>query len=388
MHIIVLLSLSSCGLGQTDVGLHSSSGGIWHGPSYGKHMSGTVYAVGLDYPEGYDWRTDAEKGTVRCFLVLFADGIPVLKVPVGDRHEVSSDIDRHRIRSGFLYTDYTDGMTTVIRRDGVEVVRFAGAEEIVDVEVLDGEIHTLGCPKDGGFAYRVNGEVMVERPSGTLLSGLSVCEGRMCFCFSQMTVSSDGAILNHYVSENGKVSMVKMDKDVEDVLDMGIYGDGLYVLARTGSSASPVLLKDGIRKSVAYFNILDIVSCRFMDTETMSVRLRYRHSGSDHMSDIVWTAGHGWKMFMRGGLISSLFNDEEGCHAVVFSSELHEGAVFSGNRRMDLDPGYHVSGDGCITVRDNIVYAGLTPDQGGSSVIWKNGEQDFLDMNGPLTCLR
>lgn len=389
VQMIVVLLLSSCGLGQMDVGVHSDADGIWYGPSYGKHLSGTVYTVGLDYPEGYDWRTDENKGEVKCALVMFADGIPILKIPVGDRYEVSSDNARHRLRSGCLYTDYTDGTTTVIRRDGMEVVRFDGAEEIADVEIHNGRLHSLGNPRGGnGFVYRIDGEAVVERESGSLLSSLSIYDDKVCFCFSRYTDSSSGPVLNHYLSEDGKVSMVATDPDVEEILDMGIYADGLYILARIRGIDAPVLVKGESRRSVNYFSTLDIVSCRFMDTESMSVRVRYRHPGSDYMSDIVWTEAHGWKRFMRGGLISSLVNDDSGYHAVVYSSELQEGAVFSGNHRQELDTGYHTYGENCLTVRDSIVYVGLTSRSGNDVLIWRNGILDTLKINGPVTCLQ
>ena len=111
--VIIAIMCVSCGLGQVDLGVHSGADGIWKGPSYGKHMAGTVYAVGIDYPDGYDWRADSENGKVRADLVLFADGRPVLRVPVGPEYETSSDESRHRIRDGYLFTDYTDGNTTV-----------------------------------------------------------------------------------------------------------------------------------------------------------------------------------------------------------------------------------------------------------------------------------
>ena len=69
--MIALAVLYSCGLEQVDEGTHSSSDGIWRGPSYGIHLSGTVYAAGLDYPDAYDWRADTEKvrSSARwCFL--------------------------------------------------------------------------------------------------------------------------------------------------------------------------------------------------------------------------------------------------------------------------------------------------------------------------------
>ena len=52
------LFLCSCSLEQIGRGSRSDADGVWKGPSYGKHMSGTLYAVAVDYPDGYDWKAD------------------------------------------------------------------------------------------------------------------------------------------------------------------------------------------------------------------------------------------------------------------------------------------------------------------------------------------
>ena len=77
--LLMLLLLTSCGLKQVDMEIHSGSDGVWLGPSYGKHMSGTCYALGLDYPKGYDWKSGQLNEDVECDVVMFADGIPVLR---------------------------------------------------------------------------------------------------------------------------------------------------------------------------------------------------------------------------------------------------------------------------------------------------------------------
>jgi hypothetical protein len=52
-------------------------------------MSGTCYALGLDYPKGHDWKSGTGDDGIECALMMFADGIPVLRVRTGDEYGVS-----------------------------------------------------------------------------------------------------------------------------------------------------------------------------------------------------------------------------------------------------------------------------------------------------------
>lgn len=382
--MICMVLLASCGFGEVETGVNSGSDGIWRGPSYGKYLSGTVYASGLDYPEAYDWRGDPKKGEVKCSVVMFADGIPVLKVPVGDRWEVSSDASRHRIRGGCLYTDFTDGWTTVIKKDGLEAVRYKGAEEIACLEVHEGHIHTLGCPKaDGGFVYRIDGESVVARDSGSILSRLSVCGGKTCFCFS---IAQADSTSRYYMVSDGKVSLVELEEDVTEVLDMEIYGNQLYVLANTASVKGPVMISADKRRHVSYFSTLDILSCRFMDTDSLCVRIRHRKS--DSVSDILWFGDPRYRRFIKGGMVEAISRTGNGYHAAVYSPELRKGSVYSGDRKHDIDADCYFYGDKCLTVRDSLAIVALASGSSGRPIIWHDGMLDTLDINGPLTCLR
>lgn len=385
--MIFMLVLSSCMFGEIESEIYSGADGIWRGPSYGKHLSGTVYAAGLDYPDGYDWRADPEKGKVKCSLTLLADGVPVLRIPVGDAYEVSSDKNAHRILDGYLYTDYTDGNTTVIKKDGIEAVRYEGAEEISSMKIHNGVIHTLGSPKGGeGFTYRADGQVLVERESGTILSGLCEYGGLISFCFAGSAVSSSGPVSRYYLVSGGKVHQAAIDSDVTQVLDMGLYGGEMYLLAETDSVKSPVLIKGQERMKVSYFSRLDLVSCRFMETDSVCVRVRYRISGT--MADLVWSGNSGFRRFLKGGLVDSIIADSEGCIASVYSADFKTGAIYSRNGMHYIPEGYRMYGDGCLAVRDTLVHAALTSDVGGRPVIWMNEILDTLAINGPLTCLQ
>lgn len=379
VQLMMVLLLSSCGLEQTGSGTHTGSDGVWRGPSYGKHMSGTWYAAALDYPEGYDWRTGAEDEGV--FIVMFADGVPVLKVPAGRKHEVPGDPQRIRIRSGHLYTDYTDGTVTVIKRDGEEILRYDGAEEAVALEYVEGRLHMLCVPETGsGFVYRVDGEAAVARDEGKLYGGLEVWDGRVGFCFANQSRS--------YEVRDGKVALVTPEEDTAEITDMQICEGRLCMLTKTDGRNSPAMHVGDIRIFNDHFESLDIVSSRFLDTDSLCVRLRCRDGSSDLLCDRLWFSDGLSRMPRRVTRLLSVVVDATGYHAVANPSEIHEGCIFSNRDYHDLPEGYHVYGDGCAVVRDSILYVGLTSGKGGSPVIWKDGALDTLDVNGPLICLR
>ena len=387
--MLALLSAVSCGLEQIDVLPHSNIGGIWKGTSYGKYMSGCCYAAGIDYPDGYDWRADTDKGKVKSSIALFADGIPVLKVPVGDRYEVSSDHLRHRILHGCIYSDYTDGRTTVIKKDGEEILRYDGAEEVVSMLVEDQYVHTLGVPCDStGFIYRVNGSLVLERESGTIEEGLAVSDGKVCFCFSREQMSMVGADLRYYMVSDGKVSLVELDEDVEGLLDVGLYNEGSCFLAWVTGSDYPVLMKEGMRTPITYFSRSDILSCGFMDAGQLCVRMRYRNPDSDMISDMLWYGDRNLDRFGKGVIFSDVSISGNVCGAVSNPSETGPGTVYVGGAEYELSDDLYVYGEGCTVFIDGVYHVGLTSRSGQTAAIWKGNELTALDLNGPLICLQ
>ena len=85
--IVGLAVAASCGL--REIGGETGSEDIWTGPGAGIVTDGsgpmqkTVwYVTGFDYPAGYDWRSDQESGTVKCSLVVYANAVPMMKLPV------------------------------------------------------------------------------------------------------------------------------------------------------------------------------------------------------------------------------------------------------------------------------------------------------------------
>ena len=377
--LVMILLLSSCGLEQTGTGLHSDADGVWRGPSFGKHMSGTWYAAALDYPEGYDWRSGYED--VECHIVMFADGVPVLKVPTGQQREITADAQRIRIRSGHLYTDYTDGSETVIKKDGKEILRYEGGEEVVSLEVVDGAVHMLCMnTSTGGFVYRVDGRPAVARENGRLYGGLDVSDGHVGFCFANQS--------GHYRVSDGKVFLVDQDEDVTDVIDMRLCNGELCMLIHTTGRSSPVMCIGDKRISDDYYESLDIASSRFLDTDSLCVRLRCRDGSSDLTSDMLWFGDGLSRRLRRVTQLLSVVVDDSGYHAVANPSEIQDGCIFSNRDKHELPEDYYVYGDGCAVMREGTLYVGLTSGKGGKALIWKNGILDTLKVNGPVIGLR
>lgn len=386
--LLMLLLLSSCGLKQTGEEMHSYADGVWHGPSYGKNMSGTCHALALDYPKGFDWKSDPLNEDTVCELVMLADGVPVLGLKTGPEYEVSRDILRHRMIAGRLYSDYTDGVTTVIKEDGRERVRYDGAEEVLYLAVARGRIHTLSRPKEGGgFVYRVDGEPLLVRDEGTLYPHLDVHEGSVSFCFSTSVRSAEGLRECHYHVTDGRVALVETADDVVKVWDMRGFAGELH-MAVSSPEEGPVLICGDRRESVGYLNSLDLISCSFCDGDGMCIWARFLLSGSNLMTDILWMGGDRWHMYRLGSTLTSVHFDGGGLSAVINPSNGREGIIFDSTRACPMPSGYGASSRNIMVRKDSVLHVGLSHAEGGSPVVWRPDGMDTLRINGPVIGLQ
>ena len=222
----------------------------------GRRPAGTgpaVWLTAVEFPASYDWERDTAYGTAACRLVLFSGKDRVLTLDAGPEFEISPDPDMHRASGGHLYTDYATDTETVIRRDGVELFRYPGREAIRGFLVIDGHIHTLGEDRSGeGFAYRIDGEVVLDRPSGVLLPGgapaaagcrtrvqdgpLYVEGGQVCFSYCEPGPAP-------FLVRDGVAEPVQTAPATAEVMDQRLYEGVLYrVERRSGASGRPFLV--------------------------------------------------------------------------------------------------------------------------------------------------
>ncbi len=354
-------------------------------PDDSSDVPGTVmYVTALDYPEGYDWRTDPEKGSVRCSLVVYADGDQVLKVPVGDSYEVSSDPDMHRMCNGHLYTDYSTESETVIKRDGNEIIRYRGREMICGLLEEGGDVYTLGHSRTGdGFSFRKNGEIMLSREKGSSFGRLDLQDDGISFFFRE----PDGQSENYCHVVNGDIFRVTLHEDVRTVWDMVFHKDEICILANVHGMFVPVLFNCGKRQNLSLLEMSMILTCRIIPgDDALYVEGLCRRLGKP-VSSGLWSGDGGLVLFPEGNTVSSFCTGEGGlCCTVNPSVPSSCGTVYRCGDTYPMPPDYATLSDNALLLTpDGCLHAGLSSLTGAPPLLWQDGETTPLEINGFIT---
>lgn len=377
----VLMMLTACGmtdLGETE---HMHSDGIWVGAGVSDPEI-VCYVTAFDYCDGYDWKSDPEKGKVKCTLVLFAGTKPVMKIPVSDASEMSSDPQRHRVIGGNLYSDFSDGETTVVKKNGREIYRYEGAENVEKMLLHKGRIHTLCRPVRGsGFTYRIDGQLVIKRESGSFYEHISVYRDTVSFFFNQSIISAEGVAEGHYQVRAGTVEKLDIGKPLK-VWDIRRHEDDICMIVSPAVEDAPVMICGEDRNTVDYFRGMTILHCRFVDSERICASLRCHHVGSNLMTDFYWMADGDWDAYRFTQTFSCFHADLYRTYAVINPEENRDGLIFYGRRANLMPQGYHALNRRCMTVIDGTMYVGLTSDKGGKPVLWTTEALDTLNVNG------
>ena len=382
----------SCGLSESDGSIRPSGEDLWKNPSFKPDSSANarkrLYMTGLDYPDGYDWRADQENGTVKCSLVVFADGIPAMKIPVGHEYAVSPDPDMHRIIDGHLYTDYSTDNETIIKKDGSEIFRFSGREMILGMVVLGEDIYTLGQPRRGeGFAYRKNGTALIERSGGYAFPRLQTVNGSACFAFSESIESAGEKLERYYHVLDEDIRQVAVRDDVKKVWDILYHeGDVCWLGTLTGISA-PVLSYNGKMSAIDLSKEMTLLTCRLVSAGS-SVGMEAIYSDRGQYSSGLWKDAAKYKLFSNGMIVNGLCTWDDGICCVLNSGTAGGGGtIFRCGESFGLPIGYSVMGNNPIAMMDGILHVGLSSSSGGKPVIWKDGRITEVDINGFICTL-
>ena len=382
---------ASCGLEEVG-GDAGKDDGVWHGPggliagSGGDSGVGKKvwYAVGVDYPEGYDWRADENAGSVRCSLVVFANGVPMMKVPVGEKYETSSDPDMHRILKGNLYTDFSTDAETVIRRNGEVLFRYPAREMIVGMAVEDDRVYTLGQSRSGsGFSFRVNGEVLLERTSGYAFPHLQRDEDGFSFSFCEMIASADGAYERYYHYLAGEVCQIAVREDVKKVWDVIYHDEKVCYLASMVGVQPPVLNVGDVIEAMKVPLGAQISSCRFVpDPEGLNIEGMMSQRGTA-LSSILWKESSLVKAFSIGQIVAAVCDNADGICCTVNARDIGStGIIYRGGEALTMPQGYMSMGGQSVVMLDGLLYVGLTSETGGQPALWVDNEMKPLKING------
>lgn len=380
--------MAACSLNEVDPGKRPSRNDIWTNPAFGKDSSDVErkirYMTAFDYPDGYDWRSDTENGSVKCSLTVFADDVPVMKIPVGENYEVSSDPDMHRIRNGHLYTDYSTGTETVIKKDGQELFRFEGREQIVDMVISGEDVMTLGCGRKGNeFTLRRNGAVEYRKKNGRPFGRMHLEDGCLMFAFCEIISSQEQDLERYWIYADGREEQVAVRKDIQKVWDLNIRNGEICYLAQMTGISAPVLVKGEEMKALDMPAGMKPVTGRlFRAGNSTFIEMVGTSNGTSHSSGI-WIDSRQYKMFSPGMTTSGICTWDDGIYCICNSSSANGGGtIFRCGETIVSPSGYTMMGNSPMCVADGIMYIGLSSLEGKHPLIWKDGRTSELEING------
>ncbi len=392
--ILFLLATAavSCGLVEIGGGLYRGNGEVWIRPGVNADSmavgNSVVYVTAVDYVDWYDWVADRENGSVKCSLVVFADGTPMMKVPVGDRYEVSSDPDTHWMENGHLYTNYTSDRETVIRKDGKEFIRYPGREMICDLTEHGGEVYTLCHDVDGeGFAYRRNGEVIFSSDAGFSFGRLHYHNDTISFAFRE-PVSSDGRIFErYYCFRDGEVFQTAVREDVRKVWDIVLHDGKIHYAASLVGIPFPVLLSEDGMRALTMPQSSEILTCMLVSNgEALYVEGLVELNDGDLLS-CLWSSDGRVHEFPYGMSVSSSCMNGDGICCILNPppSSYSGGEVYRCGESFLMPYGYFSIGPRTSSFARGILHAGLSSFNGEPPVLWRDGEITPLKVNGFIT---
>lgn len=380
----VIAAAVSCGLDEVGEGTHTNPEGIWNGQEPGPQGTEHCYFTVMEYPDGFDWRSEQFPEDARCFLTVYADSIPVRKIPAGKGTEISLDPERHRLFSGHVYTDYTDGNVTVIRKDGKELLRWQGNELVTDMVVADDTVYTLSVPVNGtGFRYRVNGKPLVQRDAGRCFGHLRNHCDTVAFCFSQPDPSSSALIPEKlYSSKNGKVEKVEVADSLVKIWDMMVYEGEVCIIASVQGRKGPLMFGEDSHWRISYVLGSELIDFRFTDTDVLCIDVLCCQYG-DKITGMLCKGFLDSAMCALWRTISACQVNEDGYYYVSNDTEAgNNGKILRNGQEYRMPAGYAVMGISPVAVKDGDMYVGLSSRSGGRPSIWMNGSMTDLDING------
>lgn len=369
----------SCSL----VELSDSSGddGFWESPIPYK---GTICAVGVEYPEGYDWHKDREYGTVPCSLFVWANGHKTMKLAVGNEHEVSADPDQFRLLNGDLYTDFSTRSETVVKKNGKTLFRYSGREMMASFVLVGNDIYTLGNSREGrGFSLRKNGKPLYSRGSGTAFGHLEVDSKGYGFCFYEGSLKVGEGKL--YTCMDGNVELMDLaPKNVTVIYDAAVSGNQIVCLGGLYSWAVPVLVIGNDVRVIenAYQYHTQVLAGGELSFEGEDI---YVSGLTDSGDTVIWRNTDIEVKHMTGGRLCGLMIYGGFCIGVAVPGK--NGGRYrlvKHDRLIDLPSDYAVSGFTPACLWQGDAYVAMSSRETGKPIIWSEKTTDTLDVNGRL----
>ena len=384
-----LAIVMSCGL--KEIGELKKNEDIWKGPGAnlkpggsGQMKRSVWYVTGLDYPEGYDWMSDPEAGSVKCSLVVYANAVPMLKIPVGTEYQTSADPDMHRMIDGDLYTDFSTDSMTVIKKNGRYLFCYPGREMISGIHVDSSGVYTLGQSRRGeGFSFRRDGELLFERDRGSLMGRMIMPEN--CFAFSEKVDGS--GMERYYIYRNGEVSQIAVREDVRKVWDVTVCNGEVYFIATLAGITHPVLVNGEDMQMLDFPLSVSVFSCSFVPTEDEVLVEGVFATANGVLTTGLWRKDTRECMFPTGMTVWASSVDDGGISCLLSHYATGDLKISRCGELCALPEGYTVMGTAPLAMVDGILHVGLTSLEGEEPAVWMDGEIRKLGFNGYISSI-
>lgn len=402
MILLASLALSACVMFENPVTLgRSRTEAMGAGPLRPKNASpeetadtnAHLYLSAVEYPKDYDWVRDTAHTFVDAKVLLFKDGECAVSFLAGDSRHVSTDPDTHWILCGHLYTSFSDGARTYILRDGEEILRFDGAEDIRGMLIKDGILWTLGQKIRGeGFSLRGDGALAAENQQGLLIGSLYEDAGDLCFAFCLTVKANNYTLRKYFLSSGGEEKEVSIPSDATAVFDIRRVGGITYATYRQSSvPIGPVLYSDGGNQSL-YSGLSNAQSpdwCEIFPWNGDILVKGWYNCTKDVRRYTVWHKKGIKILYGSSIIIHDVYADGQGNLAAVGYDKSQAQTILylppNASSRVNLGARYRFLSHRAATFVGNHFYVGLTGD--GEDLLCRDAEQTPVVINGPITGL-
>lgn len=338
--------------------------------------------TGIGFPSGYDWSAEGASESVNSSLIVFADGVPKMEIPVGDGYEVSRDPDMHHVVDGSLYTFYSKGGVCVMKRNGAPLFRYDGDEVLMDIRVRGKDVFTLNHRRSGeGHSLRKNGKVVIEMLGGETYGRFWEDGKSLCYAFRQPVAVSDGLQERYYVVSDSEIVPLAYGQDICSVWDFMSSGGVPCSLVSSTSDGCLSLLRNGDRKRIEIPDSAMVLSCRLFPADSLiGVECLYRyHDG--RVESGMWIEGAEYMRFETGNTISHLCFSGGQAYCVL-NPEDGDGMIFNAGEVIPMPEGYACTGYRPLAVGKDGLCVALSSKTGKRPLLWRDGMLDTLRMNG------
>lgn len=299
---------------------------------------GELYAAAVEFPDGYDWKSNPDTAPINAEVVFYHDSTEIFRKKTGKEELFSADADMHRIYEKHLYSDFSTEFETILYKDGEEVLRWGGREMIEDILVKGDDIHLLTTDRDGGsWSYRVNGEEVTGGTKGRFLSGLYEDRGKICFAVAKPLVITTGVTPDrHYIVSGGKDSLIVLPGDIRKVLAARTTEGRLDYIATISNYDRMIWQKGTSTFILEEEKTGPYPYCRLIPTDSGQIAF-----ASLEGKDCLW-AEDGRKFFTSSGkrIISICHKGNTLCYAVSGSGGMTDTEIFRNDGSFTLPEGY------------------------------------------------